>query len=130
MICSGVPKLGILGSGTNSRGSAELASTHGHLTPFAGPKLLLQALHSIYTEDSIILRVVEQNDFDVVISERTVLTSVIKEKINISPVDELEHTVGVISIFTEDLNKKVDLMNMRATFTRMFEDIDTDKNGA
>ena len=41
----------------------------------------------------------------------------------------LKNRKGAMSIFTENSHGKVDLIGMRETFTEMFQEVDTDKNG-
>ena len=91
------------------------------------PKLIIQALHSTYHNDSIILRVVDQNEIDVTITQRIISLELINEKLNI--IDNLDQTIGMKSFFSENSDENIDFLNMRATFMRIFNEIDLDKNG-
>ena len=58
------------------------------------PKLMIQALHSTYHNDSIILRVVDQNEIDVTITQRIISLELINEKLNI--IDNLDHIFQMV----------------------------------
>jgi hypothetical protein len=77
-------------------------------------KCIVQAIHSIYLDNCITLRVIEPKDEKIVITERTVTIDLIKEKLEFVMSDaDLTQTV---KIFTDDPSKKVDLMSMRYVY--------------
>ena len=81
------------------------------------------------------------NDFDIMILERLVPINIVRKYIKNSEKFQAEITAkeeqsfslksrkGAMSIFTENSYGKVDLIGMRETFTKIFQEVDTDKNG-
>ena len=126
-----LPKSGIPPFGSRSTSPAGVrVCVDQSATPSGGhmiPKLMIQALHSTYYNDSIILRVIDQNEIDTTIAQRIIPITLINEKMNI--IDNSDQTMGMRSFFNENSDENIDLLNMKATFTRMFHEIDVDKNG-